>query len=259
AAARLDLRERRDQTPGGAPRPRPRLDLAALARGLCRWVWGALSRPPIFKSAMSGFPMFRSVRSRRLPSNAFDVHVIPEPEIFGMSHDPVRRPLGEPDFDHELRTRPVRTLIGDRARGERTRGRFQRTQEGGQARQLPLREPRTGVADADERAALPDAEQQCAEVRATSAAFREAADHAFLTARDLPARPRVPAPGRAGGGGALRGARPRPPPGEPVGGRRPRVGGCEAGGRRPRGARAVEVAPGAQASKLDTAIPTLLF
>src|SRR5882762_10870733 len=223
APARLELRERRDQTPGGTARLRPRLDLATLARALCHWeAWGAFSRPGL------------------LPSNAFDVHVVAKPEIFRVSHDPVVRPLGEPGFDHELRTCPVRTLIGDRARGERARRRFQRTQERGQARQLPLGEPRTGVADVDERAALPDTEQQCAEVRATSAAFREAADHAFLTAQDLDLAPRGAAPPRQVGRVQLLGDEALPASREHLMVERAAVAGAELGESEQRGARVAE-------------------
>src|SRR5205814_4326225 len=83
----------------------------------------------------------------------------------------------------------VRALVGDRLRRERTRGRFERTQERGDAGQLALGEPGAGVGDVHERAAFPHAEEQGAEVWTAAAALGPAADDALLPTQDLDLAP----------------------------------------------------------------------
>ena len=128
-------------------------------------------------------------RDDRLATNRARIYVVAQAEIFGMSHLAVRRPLREGDLDHDLRARPVRPLVSGRPRRERARGRLQGTQDCGHPSELALAEAGARVADGHERGALPDTEQESAEVRPPAAAFGPTSDDAFLLPQNLDLAP----------------------------------------------------------------------
>src|SRR5262249_31829568 len=180
-------------------------------------------------------------------TNRARLDVVTDTEIFRVSHLAVCRPLGERDLDHDLRTRPVRSLVRSGPRRERTRGRLQRTQDCGHAGELALAEPGTRVADVDERPALPDAQEEGAEVGPAAAALRPSAHHTFLAARDLDLAPRAAAAPRVVGRVELLGDETLPAPRDDLTVQRAPVARMEGRETQPWGARVAEDAlqPGA--------------
>src|SRR5689334_6096374 len=178
AATRLRLGQRRDEPSG---------------RSGGRWPWRDVARA----ATASDRGAFRRTDGHgRLATDLAWVHVVAQSEILRMAHLAVRRPLGEGNLDDDLRPRPMWTLVRHRARRERRRARLPRTQESGDARELALAEPRPDVRHIDQLTSFPDTDEQRAEVRATPATLRPAADYALLPAQHFDLSPRAAATSR---------------------------------------------------------------
>ena len=120
--------------------------------------------------------------------------VLSEALVRGLAHVPVMRPLAELDLGHEARLDPGDVSATNARHPRRHRegrlGPFERSQQGEQASDLAVVEPRADVAGVSQLAAVVDGQDERAERgRAVPRASRVSGDHELLAAVRLDLQP----------------------------------------------------------------------
>src|SRR2546425_843701 len=123
----------------------------------------------------------RSRCNRALGTHLARLAIGAKPEIHGVAHEPLARPLREAHLAHQHRPHPV--VLGPARRAaarERAALGGERAEPRGELVQALLVEARAGAARIDERVAVVDAQVDGAQPRARPLRVRVAADHELL-------------------------------------------------------------------------------